>query len=229
MKIVVSSLQLWSTGEGSCQHQHCRSTMKTETDTSSFVKVSIQTSHFPFDKKSLSYWRDQRLLKKSRALDQKNPFPLFQTFHTHHNWFWFPLVCAKSYLQHNIFSITLKVFFPKLSAMHIVSNGSIFAKKKKITWVLTVITGAENPSWKVDWQHLEKPLVDVKKGVLLEDFVGFKFLMGSFSSDWHLHTPHTSIYGDQKKKFYDPRHVQNIRRPMSSAGGKKVEKSMFGT
>ena len=130
MKIVVSSLQLWSTGEGSCQHQHCRSTMKTETDTSSFVKVSIQTSHFPFDKKSLSYWRDQRLLKKSRALDQKNPFPLFQTFHTHHNWFWFPLVCAKSYLQHNIFSITLKVFFPKLSAMHIVSNGSIFAKKK---------------------------------------------------------------------------------------------------
>ena len=100
--------------------------------------------------------------------------------------------------------------------------------KKKITWVLTVITGAENPSWKVDWQHLEKPLVDVKKGVLLEDFVGFKFLMGSFSSDWHLHTPHTSIYGDQKK-IYDPRHVQNIRRPMSSAGGKKVEKSMFGT
>ncbi len=44
-----------------CQHQHCRSTMKT----SSWVKVSIQTSHFPFDKKSLSYDILTRLLKTS--------------------------------------------------------------------------------------------------------------------------------------------------------------------
>ena len=159
---------------------------------------------FPFWQKIPVILTRPTTFKKIQSTGSKTPlFRFFKLFTLIKTGFGFPLSVQKVTYNITYFLLLSKYSFPNWVQCISSAMGQSLLKKK-ITWVLTVITGAENPSWKVDWQHLEKPLVDVKKGVLLEDFVGFKFLMGSFSSDWHLHTPHTSIYGDQKKKSTIP-------------------------